>query len=280
MIKEYFEIDSDNGIIKGDLRYNKGNKMPLIFFFHGFKSFRNWGFIPYMCDYLANNNYNVINIDYTKNGIVDSDKSIFDPDIFAVQTVSSHYTDVINIYKNVIENRMINNVNLDLYWDGRVYFMGHSMGGALCYLASSVISIDKIVSLAAVSNFDTNTERQKQMWKEKGYTEVRINGTGQILKLNYSYFADKEKNFNKDSILSSIRQYRGKYLVIQAKNDLVAKMEAGNQLYAAGRYNDNKELFVLEGTGHTFSASHPFAGENKYLRSVLEKMLEFLGKDE
>lgn len=279
MIKEYFELNFDNGKVKGDLRYNKGSKMPFIFFFHGFKVFRNWGFIPYICDKLALHNYNVINIDYSKNGIIDSDKLIYDSETFANQTISSHFQDCQNIYQYVCEENFINDVNIRDIWDGRIFCIGHSMGGALSYLLSSKVHIDKIVSLAAVSQFERNTERQKLAWRERGFTEIRMDGSEQILKLNYSYVDDKEKNFPQNIVLESINKYKGKYLVIQAQNDMVAKLTDAKQLYDAGSYKDNKELFVIEGTGHTFSASHPLNGENKYLRSLVNKTLDFFNED-
>lgn len=279
-MKEYFELKFENGIIRGDLRYSKGNKMPLIFFLHGFKSFRNWGFIPYICDKLAESGYNVINFDYSKNGIIDDVKSIFDPEVFANQTVSSHYIDYINLNKFIRNERKINDIDLNEIWDGKIYNVGHSMGGALSYVASKEVPIDKIVSLAAVSRLDRSTDRQKKLWEEKGFTEIRIKGSEQVLPLNYAYSLDKDKNFPNEIMPKSIANYKGKYLVIHPKNDIVAKLEEAHEIFDAGLIKDNKELFVIEGTGHTFSVGHPFAGENKYLRLVLEKTIEFLNRNE
>jgi len=280
MIKDYFEIVFDNGTIKGDLRYNKGTKMPLLFFLHGFKSFRNWGFIPFFCDKLAENGYNVINFDHSHNGIIDEDKLIFDPEIFANQKVSSHYRDYINMNNYVRLFRKINDVNLDEIWDGRIYNIGHSMGGALSYVASSEVKIDKIVSLAAVSRLDRNTERQKKIWKENGFTEIKIRGSEQILHLNYSYSEDKDKYFTNEIMPNCIKNYEGEYLVIHPKNDIVAKLDEAKEIFESGIYKDKKELFVIEGTGHTFSIGHPFTGENKYIRAAIEKTIEFLSKNE
>lgn len=279
-MKEYFEVKLENGIIKGDLRYKRGSKMPLIFFLHGFKSFRNWGFIPYICDKLCECGYNVINFDYSQNGIIDEDKILFDPEIFANQTVSSHYQDYINLNQFIQNERKINNIDLNRIWDGRIYNIGHSMGGALSYIATNEARIDKIVSLAAVSRLDRNTERQKKIWEEKGYTEIRIKGSEQILHLNYSYLQDKDYNYPNDIIINSINKYDGKYLVIHPKNDIVAKLDEAQELFDAGLIKDNKELFVLEGTGHTFSVGHPFTGENKYLRLLVNKTIDFLNKNE
>lgn len=279
-MKEYFEVKLDNGIIKGDLRYHKGSKMPLIFFLHGFKSFRNWGFIPYICDKLSDNGFNVINFDYSQNGIIDEERLLFDPEIFANQTVSSHYKDYINLNQFIQKNRKINDLILDDIWDGRIYNIGHSMGGALSYIASSEVRIDKIVSLASISRLDRNTERQKKVWEERGFTEIRIKGSVQILHLNYSYLKDKDYNYPDDIILNKIKNYDGQYLVIHPKNDIVAKLEEAQELFEAGINKDNNELFVIEGTGHTFSVGHPFTGENKYLRLLINKTIEFLNRNE
>lgn len=278
-MKEYFEVKLENRIIKGDLRYNKGSKMPLIFFLHGFKSFRNWGFIPFICDKLSDKGYNVINFDYSQNGIIDEEKQLFDPIVFANQTVTSHYLDYIVLNQFIQHERKLNNMNLDDLWDGRIYNIGHSMGGALSYIASGEVKIDKIVSLASISRLDRNTERQKKVWEEKGYTDIRIKGSDQVLHLNYSYLKDKDNNYPDDIILKAIYKYNGKYLVVHPKNDIVAKLEEAYELFEAGSIKDNKELFVIDGTGHTFSVGHPFTGENKYLRLLINKLIEFFDKE-
>jgi len=187
-------LKSDNLTINCDLRSIPENrKKPLVIFLHGFKSFRNWGFIPFCCEFFAKNGFMVINFDYSMNGIIDSEKSIFDTEIFARQTISSHLNDFIYLIEKIKAKDIVINDYLARYWNNQVFTIGHSMGGAISLLGYDKVRQDKIVLWATISQIDRNTERQKQIWKEKGYTEIKIMPSEQILHLNYSYIEDKEK---------------------------------------------------------------------------------------
>lgn len=269
----------DNLFVNCDLRFIPDNrKKALVIFLHGFKSFRNWGFIPFCCEFLAKKGFMVINFDYSTNGIIDSEKSIFDPEIFARQTISSHLNDFLDLVEKIKKKDILINNYLSEYWNNQIFTIGHSMGGAISLLGYDKVRQDKIVLWATISQIDRNTERQKQIWKDKGYTEIKIMPSEQILHLNYSYIEDKEKNFADNSIVNSLKFIEIPVLIIHPKNDMVVKINEAEELYKALEHNNRRELYYIEGAGHTFSISHPFNNSNIYLDEALNKTLDFLKK--
>jgi len=278
----HFSCNNQLGLpINADIRFSESNKKkPIVIFLHGFKSFRNWGFIPHTCDFLANNGYIVVNFDYSTNGIIDAEKSIFNPDLFATQTVSQHLKDYLFL-TNTIRSSLDAIYGFDpQLWNGKIYSIGHSMGAALSVFAADIINTDKLVLWASISHLNRNTTRQKDAWQERGFTDIKIRSSNQILPLNYSYITDKESNFSNDAICESLAKLTKPIMIVHAQNDIIVKKDELNELINATKSNDKMELFVIDKTGHTFSVSHPFIGENQYLRTVLNKTLEFLNKNE
>lgn len=280
MINKFLQIPISNGrIINCNLRISDIKPKPFIFFLHGFKSFREWGFIPYSCEYLAKNGFNVINFDYYLNGIVDSRNSLFDEEKFSKQTFSSHLNDFVELYKTILTNEYIDEFALKDIWNNEVYTIGHSMGGALSILASEKIKIDKIVLWASIAYLIRATPRQRQIWKERGWNEIVIQASQQVLKLDYNFVEDRTENFNEECVIEALSTYKNPYLVVHADKDLIIKKIEKERLISA-QTNNNGSLFVIEATGHTFSVGHPFTGSNKHLSLALQETIKFLNSNE
>ena len=45
------------------------NSSPCIIYVHGFKGFKDWGFVPYTCEYFAKNGFFVISFNFSHNGV-------------------------------------------------------------------------------------------------------------------------------------------------------------------------------------------------------------------
>jgi pimeloyl-ACP methyl ester carboxylesterase len=277
MTKISFDFTNKFGfLIKGCIRFKDNNNLkPAVIFLHGFKSFKNWGFIPYTCEQLAERNYISISFDYSLNGILDEEKPWFDPELFSKQTISSHVTDFEDITNLIVSHSDFLKNSLD-YWNGEIFTIGHSMGGAISVLGSQLShKTDKIVLWASVSRLDRNTNRQKEIWKQQGFTDVKISITGQVLPLNYTYIIDKEENFTGKSIIECTRQIEAPVLILQAEHDLIVKKIEANELFSVINNNQKSKLIVIPKTGHTFGEKHPFDGPGIALNFVLNKTIEF-----
>jgi alpha-beta hydrolase superfamily lysophospholipase len=281
MIKQDFEFTNKYGyIIKGCVRFKDDNNLkPAVIFLHGFKSFKNWGFIPFTCEQLAEKNYIAISFDFSLNGIVDEDKPWFDPELFSKQTISSHVTDFEDITKLITSHSDILGNSLDK-WNGKIFTIGHSMGGAISLLGSQITNkTDKIVLWASVSRLDRNTVRQKEIWKKSGFADVKISITGQVLPLDYNYIIDKEDNFKGKSIVENTQKIEVPVLILHAEHDLIVKKNEAQELFSAVNHNQKSKLIVIGKTGHTFGEKHPFEGPGTAFNNVLNNTFEFLEEE-
>ncbi len=278
MTKHYFEILNEMGdLIKGDLRLPQMAKSnPLIIFSHGFKGFRNWSFIPYVCERFAKSGYAVINLDYSLNGIADDVRQVYDDSVFRRNKVSVEVNDLSNLI-SLIENKSFNIKDLYSNWNGEIYLAGHSLGGAISILAAGKYSAVKKISLwASISKLDRNTPRQKEIWKERGYNDISIASTGQKLHIDYSYIEDKDQSFPEGAIIKAMENLNIPVQIIQPGTDLSVKMQEALELKSTESNIRKRELIVIEKTGHTFNCRHPFAEEpSEAIKRTIEVTLSF-----
>jgi pimeloyl-ACP methyl ester carboxylesterase len=281
---KYFEFPNTEGnLIKGDLRIPfLQSKSALIIFSHGFKGFRNWGFIPYICTEFAKHGYNIINFDFSLNGISDDINQIYDNNLFRKNKVSIEVADLSLLIESIINK---NNIFSELYdnWNGEIYLAGHSLGGAVSLLTADKFENVRKVSLwAAVSTLDRNTSRQKEIWKTNGTTEINISSTGQKLNLDYSYIQDKETKFPQNVIIETLRKTNKKIQVIHPRNDLTVSIREAITLHENINNIKKDELIVIEKAGHTFNCRHPFGDTpSEAIQKVVNSTkLFFESKDE
>lgn len=272
------KIYNRNGdIINTDIRFDDSIKsqMPIVVFSHGFKSFKDWGFIPHVCEQFALAGFIAVNFDFSLNGIADPKAMIFDEEVFSKNTVSQEIADLNSVLDFLIKESYNTEGNLP-ETSGKIYLAGHSLGGAVSlFVASNRTDISAVASWAAVSQINRNTERQKKIWKEQGFAEVKIQQTGQVLKLNYSYLQDKEANFSANAVIDACQAIRCPVLVLHGRIDITVKLVEAYEIYDNVKHINNSEIYVIEHTGHTFGARHPMETPNKELTETINKTIEF-----
>jgi uncharacterized protein len=263
MTKHYFEFSNEFGdLIKCDLRLPDSEKNnPLVIFSHGFKGFRNWSFIPYVCEKFAKAGFATINLDYSLNGILDDVGQIYDDSIFRRNKVSVEVSDL-SLLISKIESKSLLLNGLYSNWNGDIYLAGHSLGGAISiFVATKFDSVKKISLWASISKLDRNTPRQKEVWKERGYNDITIAPTGQKLHLDYSYIDDKDVSFAEGAIIYAMNKLHIPIQILQPGTDLSVKMQEALELKSTESNIRKRELIVIEKAGHTFNCRHPLSDE-------------------
>jgi len=276
----YFEIPGyNNRTIKADLRHNSSiPKVPIVILSHGFKSFRNWGFMPYLSSQIADNNI-CINFDFSWNGIFDDKKMIYDVDIFAQNTISSMIFDLNLLIKN-INNNSIEKISsvIKNHWNGNIILFGHSLGGAISInIVNQFNNIQKLVLWGSIAKYTRNTKKQIEDWKNKGTMNFKDQKTGQELYLNYSYYKDKEDNDQNYHILNKIKNIKQDTLIIHGEQDITISPKEAYSLFK-NSIADEKILRIINGCGHTFGVEHPFQNARKQLTEAINMTKWFIEK--
>jgi len=237
---------------------------PCLIFVHGFKGFKDWGFVPFLAKYFAKSDFFVITFNFSHNGIGNNMLEFTELEKFAENTFSREYeelNEIINAYKDNYFGETKNEF---------IGLIGHSRGGGISVLAAeSNKSINACVTWSAISNFDRFSERQKESWRKDGFFEVLNSRTNQIMRLNVNILEDLDKGLkDKLNIEKKLNNLSKPLLIIHGEQDLAVPLSEAETLYSWSRV-ENSKFLVIPNTGHTFDVKHPFDGSNQKFDKVL-----------
>ncbi len=279
MLKFKFKILNNNAKpIAGDLRFvNDGKLKPAIFIMHGFKGFKDWGFFPYISEKFATAGAITVCYNFSLNGMVEGSDLVENLDDFANNTISQELEDSLFIISKFKEASLLDSSLLKENWNGKIFLLGHSLGGAISVLTAKFNpEIEKIALWASISTFNRYTDRQKQIWRQKGFNEFQITRTGQVLRMNLEYMEDVIRNSEKYDLVKSMAEIKAESLIIHGRQDFTVRFAEAQALYDAA--DKNKVILAdIKHTGHTFGIEHPFTKTSKALETVLETTIKFYG---
>jgi pimeloyl-ACP methyl ester carboxylesterase len=271
IIKSTYKLPTLNGhTINLDIRYPEGGKdMQIAIFSHGFKGYKDWGFIPYYCSSLAEHSIIAVNFDFSMNGINDPDSGLVDEEIFGHNTISQEISDIDQVMKFVGDLQEIKDKT-----NGTFILIGHSLGGAISILAANKNnSINKIILLASISNCNRYTKRQSAEWKKLGKLEFEIYETKQKLYLDKSFLDDIEENYPPSRLCDILGELQTPVLIFHGTEDLSVRIIEGEQLQKAAK---NAKLISIPNTGHTFGIASKFTETNDKLEQIINESINFI----
>lgn len=236
---------------------SSGTILPIVFFVHGFKGFKDWGAFPDACEEIARSGFAVIAFNHSKNGVGKNMLEFDQPELFEQQTLSSDLDDIGSLIE-AIEKKEISHNKVILNTD-RIGIIGHSRGGHTAVAAAAEYSsIHCLITWSAVADYNARwSDQMIKDWNKNGYTEITNARTGQVLKLGKVVYDDAMENASRVIALNRVRELHIPALFIAGKNDEAVPFKDSNKLMRACPSED-KEFRLIENAGHTFETSHPF----------------------
>jgi len=262
--------------INVDFRYieSSNSSKPLVILCHGFKGFKDWGFFPYLMEQIAAEDNFAVSFNFSYNGVGEDENNQNEftrLELFAKNTFSRELDDLTSVINYVFEHK-----NEYDYDTNNLTLIGHSRGGGIAILKTAEDKrIIKLIVLSSVNNFNRYSEVLKKKWKEIGYFEVLNSRTNQIMRMNYSLIEDLEKNNERLDIQKAIEKINIPTLIIHGTQDITVDYSNGEDLYSRSN-KDKTELVLIDNTGHTFGAVHPYAGTTKALENAIDLIINFL----
>jgi len=239
-------------------------------FVHGFKGFKDWGFGPYLGEYLANKGFFVITFNFSHNGVGESKTEFIELEKFAKNTFSREIRELNEIIT------AFRNDYFEVKGNTPLGLIGHSRGGAIVLLtASQRNDVDAIVTWAAISKLDRYSKRQNQEWRKKGFFEILNTRTNQMMRLDVGLLDDIENNANSSlNIEYALKNLNRPLLITHGEQDLAVPIVEAEHLY---NWSDKSktEFYKLFSTGHTFDIVHPFNGTSDKFEKLLDKTTNF-----
>lgn len=239
---------------------------PTVVICHGFKGFMEWGFFPSLAALLAERGFATVRVNLSGAGMRPGDDLVTAPDAFRDDTYSRELTELLAVLDAT--GRSIAPGRVDR---ARIGLLGHSRGGGISLLAAASPAwrdrLRALVTWAAISDVDRFTPEQKEEWRRAGELPVANSRTGQRLALGLGLLADVEERRAELDLLAAAGSRRAPWLIVHGADDETVPVTEAHRL--AERAASPAELLVIPGAGHTFNASHPFAGPNPQLIQAL-----------
>jgi dienelactone hydrolase len=260
----HFQIDGLKLPIHFDFYPSQDKNQPLLVFCHGFKGFKDWGTFPLFAQYLANNNINCITVNFSHNGTsFENPQDFVNLEAFSNNTFSLELDDLQRVI-NWIQN---NNLN---HWDEtKIGLMGHSRaGGIVIRAALENPFIYKVITLAAVSNYENWLLPYHADFEKNGYVVFYNSRTKQDMKVNKILLDDFNQNKDRFSTLKNISLLKQEILIIHGKNDSSVPFSQAQELYSHALH---AKILSYE-TDHVFGGKHPYHLQN--LPDVSVQMLD------
>lgn len=280
MKKDFTFITSKQNIIRGTVFHNNNSEnLPSVFIIHGFKGFKDWGYVPFFAQELADRGFFVVTFNFSHNGIGENPFEFTELEKFANNTISlevSELYEIIEFYNNG-----------GFGFDGSknpIGLIGHSRGGAIALIHTSEANqnnfhtnIQALVLWGTIATFERYTKHQVELWKKQGYLEVINSRTNQVMRLNRTLLDDYEANKERFNLLSCISKIKVPTLIVHGTQDVTVPISEAYQLYKASN-KDLTELVEIPSAGHTFNIVHPYEGSNPQFEQVKSKTIDFLLK--
>lgn len=253
--------------------YENFEKSPTLVYVHGFKGFKDWGFVPYTGEYFASKGYSVITFNFSHNGIGAKKDEFTEFEKFANNTFSLEISELSELIDAYFFGFFGENSN------SKIGLIGHSRGGAVSILtAKKRKEVSAMAVWSSISEVDRYTTRQKKEWMKKGFIEVINSRTNQTMKLNLSVLEDIERNKEKKlNINYALKKYNRPLLIIHGEQDLTVPVKEGTAIYESSNKKKTR-LVTVPAAGHTFDIVHPFAGTNQKFNTVLAETEQFFNK--
>lgn len=234
-----------------------GSAAPVILFIHGFKGFKDWGAFPDACEELARIGFSVVAFNFSMNGIGKNMMEFEEEEHFSNETLSQDLNDIEQVI-NALKRKEIASDKADLDTD-RIGIIGHSRGGHTAIAAAAEFSeIQCLVTWSAVADYNARwSDQMIDDWEKKGFTEIKNSRTGEILKLGKVVYDDARENADHLMAIKRVQELHIPSLFIAGKKDESVPFRDSQELFRKSPADD-KEIRLIEQTGHTFGVSHPF----------------------
>lgn len=273
MKKDFILKTKKDNILRISTYLNDDIKNPCLVYVHGFKGFKDWGFVPYLGEYFSNNGFFVITFNFSHNGVGKSLTEFDELDNFAKNTISLEVEEL---------NEIIDSYSSGFFGERKnqkIGIIGHSRGGAITLLTGSQRhDVHAVAVWASISKIDRYSDDQKVNWIKKGFTDVLNNRTNQMMKLGIELLNDIE--LNKQSTLNienAVKNMNKPLFISHGNQDTSVSISESKEIYNWANKDITTFLEIPE-TSHTFNIAHPFAGSNSKFDFLLEETNLFFQK--
>jgi pimeloyl-ACP methyl ester carboxylesterase len=244
-------------------------------FAHGLKGFKDYGFIPVLCERLAReSDIAAHRFNLSHSGIGDDATTFQRPDLFERDTWRTQARDILAMMRAVRDRAPSLSIIL----------AGHSRGGASSLLAAAEC-FDRsnepphaIISISAPSSLNRLSESDREKLLSTGVLDMPSARTGQMLRVGRAWLQDQLDDPDWHHLPRRCASIRCPTLITHGGADATVLPADARTLANA---IPNSIYTIIEGADHVWNVTHPaqraeFESPNPKLRALLDAINRFL----
>ncbi len=236
----------------------------VVIFMHGYMGFKDWGAWGLMMDSFTTAGYAFVKYNVSHNGgTVEEPIDFPDLESFSRNRYSYEVQDLQNIFMLISEKFPTGQ---------RFHLIGHSRGGGIALLFSDNPRVERIATLAAISDVGSRFPKAEALkqWKETGYYTRKNGRTLQEMPHSYEQFLDFKNNQQRLNIEDHCRNHSASMLIIHGEEDTSVPISEGEAIASWSA----TQLIRIPDQAHTFGAAHPWT--KNQLPLGLEQAIEYI----
>ncbi|HEU4334388.1 MAG TPA: hypothetical protein VFT32_07835 [Candidatus Eisenbacteria bacterium] len=230
---------------------------------HGFRGYKDWGFLPFLATRLADEGFPVVAFSTSASGVTDRAGTFGEKERFRRGTYGGDLEDLRRVADwtagRIAAAAPVPGPRADAAGAAepvRLGIAGHSRGGALALLhAAEDPRVAAVAALAAPSRIGVWPDAYFEAWRRGEPVEVYDFRTRGTLLLGPEILADleREREGGRYDTARAGARLRAPFLVVHGTRDALVPLEEARAL-AALAPAATTELRVIEGAGHSFQA--------------------------
>lgn len=238
----------------------------------GWLKFKEWGFYPYLAGALARRGYSCISFDPSHAGLGTQGSGVVIDHELARRHTPSRLLDDLSRLRQAIATGELGGGALD---PRRVALVGHSMGASFAILHAVLepgcFAVAGLSSMATLDRFGPNDAR---VMERDGFLEL-ANVAAPPRRIYRAWLDDLRAHEDRLGVRAAVSRLAVPLLLVHGEENLGVPIAEAEELYHHAPKLGTR-FVLLEKTGHSFGAAHPFRETTSDLERVLTVVGNFL----
>ncbi|MCK4871716.1 MAG: hypothetical protein KAS72_03220 [Phycisphaerales bacterium] len=247
---------ADGQLIRGSIDRPKGEPRCVVLFSHGFKGYKDYGFIPVLGRSLAKIGCIVHRFNFSHSGMGEGVETFEHPDLFQQDTWNKQVFDITQVARS-LRAGALPETDADL----PIVFLGHSRGGATCLLTAGRMFRDDdgplpagVITMSAPSETCSLATGDLRVLLADGRLKSPSARTGQDLYIGADWYGEQQHNPADHDLLSLCGHITCPVLAVHGRSDPTVPAGAADEIAVSC---PDGVAALVEGGDHVYNTANP-----------------------